>query len=175
MCLFAARYDGELMNEAQAQALTELLQMQEIGALGTLHDGEPYVSMVPFALHPGGFVIHVSQLAAHTKDMLSTPAVSLLVIAPPEPDEPPQARARVTIQGTATRCTESDPRHAEAKAAYLSRFPQSAEMFTFSDFLLFFVEPRMARFVGGFAQASSLGAETLSRILSQIGVRRTFS
>jgi putative heme iron utilization protein len=171
MCFLSARYDGELMNEAQAQALTELLQIQEIAALGTLHDGEPYVSMVPFALHPGGFVIHVSQLAAHTKDMLSTPAVSLLVIAPPEPDEPPQARPRVTIQGIAARCLESDPRHSAAKAAYLTRFPDSAPMFGFADFSLFIIEPRQARFVGGFGQATSVGAETLK----EIGVRATFS
>lgn len=162
---------AKLMNETQAQALTHLLQTQEIAALGTLHDGEPFVSMVPFALHPGGFVIHVSQLAAHTKDMLSTPAVSLLVVASPERDTPAQARPRVTIQGTAAPCTESDPRHAEAKAAYLARFPQSAEMFNFSDFSLFIVEPRVARFVGGFAQATSIGAETLSRILLEISSR----
>ena len=162
------------MNETQAQAITHLLQTQEIAALGTLHDGEPFVSMVPFALHPGGFVIHVSQLAAHTKDMLSTPAVSLLVIAPAEPDASAQARPRVTIQGTATRCAESDPRHAEAKAAYLARFPQSAEMFNFSDFSLFVIEPRLARFIGGFAQASSISAETLSRLLTEIGARSTF-
>jgi heme iron utilization protein len=158
----------KLMNETQAQALTDLLQIQEIAALGTLHDGEPYVSMVPFALHPGGFVIHVSQLA-HTKDMLANPAVSLLVIAPPEPDVPVPARPRVTIQGTATRCTESDPRHAEAKAAYLSRFPQSTEIFIFADFSLFIIEPRLARFIAGFAQATSVGAETLSRLLTEIG------
>ena len=40
--------------------------------------------MVPFALLPGGsgFVIHDSQLAAHTRDMLSSPHVRLLVVAP---------------------------------------------------------------------------------------------
>ena len=161
------------MNETQAHALTHLLKTQEVAALGTLHDGEPFVSMVPFALHPAGagFVIHVSQLAAHTKDMLSTPAVSLLVIASPAPDVPAQARPRVTIQGTATRCGENDPRHAAARAAYLTRFPDSAPMFGFSDFSLFIIEPRQARFVGGFGQATSVGAETLK----EIGVRATFS
>jgi len=161
------------MNETQAQALTYLLQTQEIAALGTLHDGEPFVSMVPFALHPEGcgFVIHVSQLAAHTKDMIANPAVSLMVVAQPEPDVSAQARARVTIQGTAARCADGDPRHATAKGAYLARFPQSAEMFTFADFSLFIIEPRQARFVGGFAQATSIGGETVSRFLTEIGAR----
>ena len=155
------------MNASESEALARLLQRQEIAALGTLHDGEPFVSMVPFVLLPGaGFVIHVSRLAAHTKDMLLSPAVSLLIIAPAETDVPAQARARVTIQGTAKQCTDSDSRYAEAKSAYLSRFPQSAETFAFADFSLFVIEPRSARFIGGFAQATSIGAETLLRILS---------
>ncbi len=55
------------MNPAYAQTLRELLRTQQVAALGTLHQGQPYVSMVPFALLPGGsgFVIHVSQLATH--------------------------------------------------------------------------------------------------------------
>ena len=161
---------ANLMNETQTQAISALLQSQEVAALGTLHDGEPFVSMVPFALHPHGrgFVIHVSRLAAHTKDMLVNAAVSLLVIGAAEPGVPAQARPRVTIQGAAAQCTETDAQYAEVKAAYLSRFPHSAPMFDFADFSLFIIEPRQARFVGGFAQATSIGAETLSRILLEV-------
>ena len=155
------------MDESQTEALARLLQTQEIGALGTLHDGEPFVSMVPYAVLPrAGFVIHVSGLAAHTKDMLVSSAVSLLVVAAADPGTSAQARARVTIQGAAKQCTDSDARYAEAKSAYLSRFPHAAELFTFADFSLFVIEPRSARFIGGFAQATSLGAETLLRIVS---------
>jgi hypothetical protein len=40
--------------------------------------------MVPFALLPNAsaFVIHVSQLSSHTKDMVESPRVSLLVVVP---------------------------------------------------------------------------------------------
>jgi putative heme iron utilization protein len=160
------------MNAAQSQTLALLIHTQEVAALGTLHDGEPFVSMVPYALLPGGaaFVVHVSRLAAHTKDMLANPAVSLLVIASPEPGVPAQARPRVTIQGSANPCVDSDPRYGEAKSAYLARFPDAADMFSFADFSLFVIEPRSARFIGGFAQATSLGAESLARILNEIGV-----
>ncbi len=125
--------------------------------------------MVPFAMLPGTsrFVIHVSQLAAHTKDMLSSPQVSLLVVELPTPEVTAQALARVTIQGQAVQCTDSTPGHAEAKAAYLARFPQSIQMFDFSDFSLFAIEPSTIRFVGGFAQATSLTPETFSRVLSE--------
>jgi len=125
--------------------------------------------MVPFAVLPGGpgFIIHVSQLAAHTKDMLLHPQVSLLVIAPPSPEITAQAMARVTVQGQAVPYTAATPAHAEAKAAYLSRFPHSAEMFGFSDFSLFAIVPGSIRFVGGFAQATTISPETLATVLNE--------
>lgn len=155
------------MDPELAQALRDLLHTQRIASLGTLHKGEPYVSMVPFALLPegAGFVIHVSGLAAHTKDMVASPKVSLLVIAPQTPDTPPQAVARATIQGDATRYVDAAPGHAEAKEAYLSRFPQSAAMFDLVDFSLFAIRPRSVRFVGGFARAKTLTPEGLARVL----------
>ena len=157
------------MDSAQADALRELLASQRIASLGTLHDDEPQVSMVPFALLPGGagFVIHVSQLAAHTKDMLANPRVSLLVIAPPSPGISVQAMARVTIQGQATQSLSSAALHAEAKQAYLSRFPEGAPMFDFSDFSLFVIEPRSIRFIGGFAQARTLAPAELAEALGK--------
>jgi putative heme iron utilization protein len=156
------------MDDTQAKAICDLLQTQPIGALGTLHAGDPFVSMAPFAILPdgSGFVLHVSRLATHTKDMMTSANVSLLVTAPRSPDIPPQAVARITIQGTAKQCVEPNPVHSDAKTAYLSRFPESAPMFGFADFSLFVIEPASARFVGGFAQATSLSSETLKRILS---------
>jgi heme iron utilization protein len=157
------------MNPAHAQTLRDLLHTQEVAALGTLHRGQPYVSMVPFALLPGGtdFIIHVSQLAAHTKDMLASPQVSLLVIAPPTPEVIAQELARITIQGEAVQLAGGTPEHAAAKAAYLSRFPQSEMMFGFSDFSLFAIVPSSIRFVGGFAQATTISPETLAEVLGQ--------
>ena len=156
------------MDSTQSKALHDLIQTQPIAALGTLHADHPFVSMTPFAVlsDGSGFVIHVSRLAAHTRDMLANPNVSLLVMAPLTPDVLPQALARITIQGQANQCVESGPTHADAKAAYLARFPESVELFGFADFSLFVIEPASARFVGGFAQATSLSPETLRGILS---------
>ncbi len=157
------------MIPAHAQTLRDLLRTQEVAALGTLHQGQPYVSMVPFALLPGGtdFFIHVSQLAAHTKDMLTHPQVSLLVIAPPTPEVIAQELARITVQGKAVQLVAGTPEHAAAKAAYLARFPQSEPMFGFSDFSLFAIVPASIRFVGGFAQATTISPETLAEVLRQ--------
>lgn len=157
------------MTPAGAQTLRELLRTQQVAALGTLHQGEPYVSMAPFAILPGGsgLVIHVSRLAAHTRDMQLHPQVSLLIVAPPRPELPTQALARVTIQAQAVQCAESTQGHAEAKAAYLARFPHSAGMFAFSDFSLFAIMPQSIRFVGGFAQATTISPEVFAEVLSE--------
>jgi putative heme iron utilization protein len=157
------------MNPVQDQTLRDLLGSQQVAALGTLHRGQPYVSMVPFALRPGAtdFIIHVSQLAAHTKDMLASPQVSLLVIAPPAPGVMAQELARITVQGEARQYVQGTPERAAAKAAYLARFPQSEMMFGFADFSLFAIVPASIRFVGGFAQATTLSPQTLAQVLSQ--------
>lgn len=157
------------MTPACARTLRELLRTQQAASLGTLHKGQPYVSMVPFAILPGGsgLVIHVSELATHTRDMLLSPQVSLLVVAPPTPELPAQALARVTIQGEAVQYVESTRGYAEAKAAYLARFPQSAPMFAFADFSLFAIIPRSIRFVGGFAQATTISPEVFAELLNE--------
>lgn len=155
------------MKPAYDKTLRELLRTQETGALGTLHDGQPFVSMVPFAILPGSanIVIHVSELASHTKDMLQSPQVSLMVVAAPAPGISAQALARITIQGQALPCTDAS--HAEAKAAYLARFPHSVEMFELADFSLFTIQPSSIRIVGGFGQATSITPETFADALKQ--------
>lgn len=157
------------MSAPYARPLRELLRTQQVASLGTLHQGRPYVSMVPFAMLPGGsdFIIHVSQLAAHTKDMLSSPQVSLLVIAPPTPGVIAQELARITLQGESVQLASGTPEHAAAKAAYLARFPRSEPMFGFADFSLFRIVPDSIRFVGGFAQATTISRETLAEALGR--------
>jgi putative heme iron utilization protein len=155
------------MNPAQSQQLGRLLEGQRIASLGTLHQGEPYVSMVPFALLPGGpgFVIHVSQLSPHTRDMLESPRVSLLVVAPATAGTSPQALARLTAQGRAESGEASAPGYAAARDAYLARFPEAADMFELADFSLFVIRPTSLRFIGGFAQAMTLTPEAFAAAL----------
>lgn len=156
------------MSTEASAALRELLSNQTFGALGTLHDGEPFVSMVPIALLPDGtgFVIHVSALASHTRDLLANPRVSLLMVAPDAPGLLPQARPRVTVRGDARQVAKDDDGYAAARSAYLERFPQSAPMFDFADFSLFLIEPLSARLVAGFAQAETLSPGQLATAIA---------
>lgn len=155
------------MDPQQADQLQQLVYAHTVGALGTLHEGRPFVSMVPFAVLPDGsaFVVHVSSLATHTRDMLASSHVSLMVMDAPRPDVVAQAVARLSVQGAARKLEASDETYAAARASYLARFPDSAYLFDFADFALFAIEPESARWVGGYAQARTIGADTLAEIL----------
>jgi len=139
------------------------------GCLATLHDGKPFASMVPFAATTAGgrlrLVVHVSGLAAHTRDMRSTPDVCLMMMAPESEAVPPQALPRVSISGRATFIGTDDPEHGILAAAYLGKFPEAADLFQFADFSIVAIEPTSARFVAGFARALTLSAETLAEAL----------
>lgn len=152
------------MNSAQASALRELLDAQPIASLGTIREGDPWVSMVPFALlrDPLRFVIHVSGLAAHTGNMLGAPRVSLLVMEPESAGSSPKARPRVTIQGIAEQQTPGSATSLAARDAYLQRFPDTSETLDLHDFSFFSIRPLSARFIGGFAQAFTLTPEQLA-------------
>ena len=149
--------------------LQRLIATQPLAALGTVYAGEPFVSMVPFAMEAksGKLIIHVSTLAAHTQYMLASPRVSLMVMAAPAIDVPAQATARLTIQAVALQLDKASVDYENAKTAYMARFPQSIDLFNFSDFSLFSMTPTSARWVAGFAQAQTLSADAL--VLSLIG------
>jgi len=148
--------------------LAQLVRARSTAALGTLHDGAPFVSMVPYAIAGDGtgFLIHVSRLAAHTKDMLANARVSLLVAQTEGGDTSPLALARVTVQGEAQAIARESAEQAAYRVAYLARFPDSEPMFGFGDFSLFLIRPVSARFVAGFGQAHSLSGESVQRLLS---------
>ena len=155
------------MNRELTIVLQELIQGRVTAALGTLHQGAPFVSMVPYAVAPdGSFILHVSRLAAHTRDMLDNPAVSLLVTESETSGKMPQALGRVTVQGRAQMLDREVEKYAAARQVYRARFPDAAPLFEFSDFSIFIIEPVSARVIAGFGQAVTITGEELATALS---------
>jgi putative heme iron utilization protein len=159
------------MNDLDAQAIQQLIHQQPVAALATLHrtasssDVEPAVSMVPFAILPGGIlVIHVSRLASHTKDLLTHPTVALLVSATLDENTSPLALPRLSIQGIAAPCPQDALLYTQARSTYLARFADAEELFNFSDFSLFVISPASVRYVAGFGRAMSIGAERFGEL-----------
>lgn len=153
-----------MVDPEAALALRALLHTRPVAALGTLHRGDPAVSMVPFVLPAGetNLFIHVSALATHTADMQRHPRVSLLVMAEPGSAPSPQGLARVSLQADARTLPSEHAPYAAARAAYLDRFPAAAETFELGDFSIVALQPVSARLVAGFGRAYSLVGDALT-------------
>ena len=153
-----------------ARALRELLAARRTAALGTLDaqaPGQPFVSMTPFAIEPGSgrFVLHVSGLAAHTRNLMAHPAVSLMVMADETEGDPVHALPRVSFDGVAHLPERDSGEWQAPRAAYLARFPVAEPMTQLGDFRFVLVEPTAARQVAGFGAARSVGTDELAQIL----------
>ena len=150
------------------RALRQLLHTQRVAALGTLSgEGKPFVSMVPFAIEPDSakLIIHVSLLAPHTRNLLSAPAVSMMVMQAEAPGEPVHALPRVSLDGTAARLKPDSATWQAAKSVYLARFPDAEMMTRLGDFSFFAITVSEARHVAGFGSARPLEPEDLASVL----------
>lgn len=149
-------------------ALRALFHAQRVAALGTLGaDGGPFVSMVPFALEPvtGQVVIHVSGLAPHTRNLQASPNVSLMVMQAEVAGEPVHALPRVTLLGKAQAWEPRSAEAAQARAAYLERFPEAEPMTQLGDFIFVTITVTGAHQVAGFGAARALDAEAIAQAL----------
>ena len=119
--------------------------------------------MVAYAVEPGlgGLLMFLSQLAAHTRQMLEYPQVSLAITAPDTGDGDPQLLPRVSLQGRAAPIGRDDETFALAAARYVQRFPDALPRFQLGDFHLFRFGIDEARYVGGFARASTFSGDQL--------------
>ena len=152
------------MDPLSKKSLFSLVSKSRVAALGTLHDGAPFVSMVLAAPDPTHSVwfLHISRLASHTQDLLKDGRASLMLSMPDSGDKDPQQLARLTLVGKATELSDGSAEEDSAKAIYLAKFPHMAELVDqLGDFSFWVVRPETARFVGGFARAFTLTPEAL--------------
>src|SRR5215212_3985755 len=102
------------MHTDELLIIARLIRSQRVAALGTLRDNKPFVSMVAYAAEPdfGGLLLHLRQLAAHTKQLLAAPQSSLLICEPDEGREDVQTLARLTLSGVAAPIPAASAAHA---------------------------------------------------------------
>lgn len=149
-------------------ALRELLHASRVAAMGTLDDGgAPFVSMVPYALESSNFslIIHVSGLAAHTRNLQARPAVSVLIMQAEVVGEPVHALPRVTLECAATWLEPGSAEWQLGRTAYVERFPEAEYMTQLGDFRFFSLQVRGARQVAGFGAARSTSAEDVMQAI----------
>lgn len=150
--------------QQQLLSLARLIRSQRWAALASIEPaGAPYASAVAYVAEPefSGFLLHLSGLAPHTRNLLQNASASLLITEPDCGEGDPQTLPRVSLLGEVAAIPKTSPHYAEAEALYLKRLPSAAPLFTFPDFTLFRLTPSEARFVGGFARARRFDASGL--------------
>lgn len=159
-------------HQAFLDSLYQLLQQQRLGALGTLsNQGLPFVSMVPFALdtHHSRLLIHISDMAAHTRYLKVRPQASLMISQTPTEGAGVHDLPRVTFQVEASLLERNSPEREAARDVYLSRFPDVAFMTNFTDFHFFALSLQRVRHVAGFGAARTLQVEDVCERIRQGG------
>ena len=147
--------------------LRHLICSQRWAALATLSEGDgPCTSMVAYVVEPdfSGFLLHLSRLAAHTRNLLHDARASLVITQVDTGGGDPQTLARVSIQGRVIALSRECEEFSAARAIYIHRLPESELLFGFSDFVLFRLQPIEARYIGGFARAYTLDGEQLQKV-----------
>ena len=155
-----------MMKPEEQQRLATLIRNHRWAALASEGEEGPEASWVAYAVEPGfsGFLLHLSQLAAHTRNLLKDPRACLAISEREREGQDPQLLARVMIQGMVEAIPQRTTDYMESAHRYQEQLPDSKPLFEFGDFMLLRLKPIRARFVGGFAQASTLDPDDLSEV-----------
>ena len=156
------------MNADEQRLLAALIQQQRWAALATQGSTGPeasWVACVPEADF-GGFLLHLSTLAAHTRNLRTDSRAGLAISQPEQDGTDPQTLARVMMQGHVTPISSRDPDYPTAAARYQAQLPASTPRFAFTDFILLRFLPHRIRWVSGFARAYTLDAAALQRAVA---------
>ena len=161
--------------EEAIACVAELIYRCRWGALATLcDDGSPLASQVAVAVDrkgPGpGLIMHLSQLAQHTRNLIARPSASLVLGEPDtKPNADPQTLARITVSGTVALLGQIQAEEYDrVRKAYLEGLPAAEPRFEFADFGLYVLKPASGQYVGGFARACSLDQAGMEAALQRV-------
>lgn len=143
-------------------SLIEEMRSLQLSTIG--EDDIPHCGYTPY-LHraPNSFYIFVSQLAAHTRNLLIHTSVATMIIADEQSTSQIFARTRVNYLCEAKRIARDSSDYEPALDAYVQRHGKAAGLLRqLPDFILFQLQPQSGQFVMGFGQAYTLTGDDLS-------------
>lgn len=144
------------------EIVRNLLTQQRLASLATLTaKHSPFLSLVPYAIDTEQkcFLMHISDLAAHSANLKGNSEDVSLMVTEPEPSfGSVHDLVRLSMQVHALFIDKkSDAINFDrAKTKYCERFPEAAFMFDFNDFHLVRLHPIELRLVAGFGAARYL-------------------
>jgi hypothetical protein len=151
------------MNINEQKRLISLILDNRWAALATIQENIPMASMVAYVMEPefDGLLLHLSQLASHTRNLMTSKTAALVISEQDKEEGDPQTLARISMQGKVTALDKEGDDYQTAMELYLSHLPDAEQRFGFSDFFLFRFTPDSIRYVGGFANAHKISLEQL--------------
>lgn len=151
-------------NAARVQADFDqfIMGFQTLILASVSSEGSPEVSYAPFVRVAGVWYVYVSELASHTKNMLDTGLASALLIESEQDASNLFARKRASFQMRADEVSRETVEWCSVMAIFESRFGSVVGLIKdLTDFHLMALTPLSGSFVRGFAQAFTLGGETM--------------
>ncbi len=147
---------AEEHTKSPASGCQQLLTNSRTLVLSTLDEGgRPATSYAPYVRdNEHCFYIFISELAAHTRQLLAHPHCALMVIEDEQTAANLFARERFTAACQAELITADDPLWQQQLAALEARFGETVSLLkTLPDFRLFRLKPQQGRYVVGFGKA----------------------
>jgi len=163
------------MDASQEAQLAHLVFANRWAAMATVKDGKPFSSYVAYVADMSnggdGLLIHVSRLARHTTNLLESSYAAFSMSEIDDGNGDPQTLARVTLQGRVTVVGRDCEVYNDCRKKYIKALPESQQLFSFADFVLFKFNVDQVRFVAGFGKSFTLSSDTLWRIAAKYPVR----
>jgi putative heme iron utilization protein len=135
--------------------------------LGTTSaEGEPDASVAVAILEANGaFVIYISGLAAHTRNLRAVPRASVLLVEPETDSTQPLARRRLTFACTAEPVARESAAHAAFVAQFRTKFGPAIDVVaSLPDFQFVRLTPQRGRVVAGFGAAFEVDPRDWSKL-----------
>ncbi|MBV1777196.1 pyridoxamine 5'-phosphate oxidase family protein [Burkholderiaceae bacterium DAT-1] len=127
--------------------------------------GRAECSYASFIAVEGDFLIYVSELAAHTANLLETGLCSAMFIESEADARHLFARKRLTLQCAAEECLPASKEYTQVMTAFTDRFGSVMDILKgLNDFHLIRLRPLRGNFVTGFAKAYTLEGDELAQV-----------
>lgn len=150
-----------LEEKGGAELARALLRDEPAAVLATTlaSSGQPFASLVPFALSRDGEpLLLLSELAQHTRNLGADPRACLFVHDAAAAAKDPRTAARAAILGRVKRVPPAEEE--DARGRYLARHANARGLMNL-DFALYVLAVEEAQIVGGFAAAGWVSGDAI--------------
>lgn len=139
----------------------DLLGQQQSLLIASLSaSGTADISYAPYLYDSGGFYILVSELAAHTQNLLARPQASILLIEPEASATNPFARKRLRLDCTVREILKNAADYQNALQGMADKFGDIIGVLSaLTDFHMLCLQPVRGQFVAGFGKAFAVDAQ----------------